>query len=171
MDPLWSETCWSNFKYFIILIVSTVHWLDNEVFDYHWCTVQTCRLLNLISYFKRLMGKLATAQCFQYCQNNHPFFFNVLLTLHLSIFISVINQLDAQNLCFTIWLFHAFHAFRASCANHQEVRTVLYSIWYRHTCRCDDNRCCSKHVEAWNKPIVKQKLCASSWLSTKINYT
>ena len=23
MDPLWSETCWSTFKYFIILIVST----------------------------------------------------------------------------------------------------------------------------------------------------
>jgi len=36
MDPLWSETCWSNFKYLIIiLIVSTyyifVHLLDNEV--------------------------------------------------------------------------------------------------------------------------------------------
>ena len=36
MDPLRSETCWSNFKYFIIiLIVSTnytfVHLLDNKV--------------------------------------------------------------------------------------------------------------------------------------------
>jgi len=28
---------------------------------------------------------------------------------------------------------------------------------------------CSKHVEAWNKLIVKQKFCASSWLITKIN--
>ena len=27
--------------------------------------------------------------------------FDVLLTVHLSIFISVINQLDAQNFCFT----------------------------------------------------------------------
>jgi len=34
-------------------------------------------------------------------------FFDVLLTVHLSIFISVINQLDAQNFCFTISLFHA----------------------------------------------------------------
>ena len=39
MDPLWSETCWNNFKYFIIiLIVSTncifVHLLENKVF---WC--------------------------------------------------------------------------------------------------------------------------------------
>ena len=33
--------------------------------------------------------------------------FDVLLTVHLSIFISVINQLDAQNVCFTISLFHA----------------------------------------------------------------
>ena len=27
---------------------------------------------------------------------------------------------------------------------------------------------CSKHVEAWNKLIVKQKFCASSWLITDI---
>jgi len=26
---------------------------------------------------------------------------------------------------------------------------------------------CSKHVEAWNKLIVKQKLCSSSWLITE----
>jgi len=25
--------------------------------------------------------------------------------------------------------------FRTLCAYHQEVKTVLYSIWYRHTCR------------------------------------
>jgi len=30
---------------------------------------------------------------------------------------------------------------------------------------------CSKHVEAWNKLIVKQNFCASSWLITKINIT
>jgi len=28
---------------------------------------------------------------------------------------------------------------------------------------------CSKHVEARNKLIVKQKFCASSWLITEIN--
>jgi len=27
MDPLWSETCWSTFKYFIILVVSTYYTL------------------------------------------------------------------------------------------------------------------------------------------------
>ena len=37
-------------------------------------------------------------------------FFDVLLTLHLSIFILVINQLDAQS-CFTRSLFHASTCF------------------------------------------------------------
>jgi len=57
-------------------------------------------------------------------------------------FISVINQLDAHNFCFTISLFHA-----SACFEHM----------------------CSKHVEPWNKLIVKQKFCASSWLITEIN--
>jgi len=35
MDPLWSETCWSTFKYFIILILSTyyilcISWIINS---------------------------------------------------------------------------------------------------------------------------------------------
>ena len=33
----------------------------------------------------------------------------------------------------------------------------------------DDGHMCSKHVEAWNKLIVKQKFCASCWLITEIN--
>jgi hypothetical protein len=33
----------------------------------------------------------------------------------------------------------------------------------------DDEHMCSKHVEEWNKLIVKQKFCASSWLITEIN--
>ena len=37
--------------------------------------------------------------------------FDVLLTAHLSIFISVINQLDAQNFCFKISVFHASTCF------------------------------------------------------------
>ena len=68
--------------------------------------------------------------------------FDVFLTVNLSIFISVINQLDAQNFCFAISLFHA-----STCFEHM----------------------CSKHVEARNKLIVKQKFCASSWLITEIN--
>jgi len=37
--------------------------------------------------------------------------FDVLLTVHLSIFISVFNQIGAQNFCFTIGLFHASTCF------------------------------------------------------------
>jgi len=32
----------------------------------------------------------------------------------------------------------------------------------------DDEHMCSKHVVAWNKLIVKQKSCASSWLISEI---
>jgi len=59
--------------------------------------------------------------------------FDVLLTVHLCI-ILVINQFNAQILFynkFTIYLY----MFRALCAHHQEVKTVLYSIWYHHTYR------------------------------------
>ena len=44
-------------------------------------------------------------------------FFDVLLTVHFSIFISVINQLDAQNFCFTISLFHASTCFEHMCSS------------------------------------------------------
>ena len=90
--------------------------------------------------------------------------------MHLSIFISVINQHDAQNFCFKISLFHASTCFEHMCSSSGGQN--------HHTYRCDDTRgcvmqfwppddehMCSKHVEAWNKLIVKQKFCASSWLT------
>jgi len=49
---------------------------------------------------------------------NFKVFFDVLLTVHLSIFISVTNQLDAQNFCFTISLFHA-----STCFEHHVLET------------------------------------------------
>ena len=33
----------------------------------------------------------------------------------------------------------------------------------------DDEHMCSKHVEAWNKNLLWNKFCASSWLNTEIN--
>ena len=44
-------------------------------------------------------------------------FFDVLLTVYLSIFISIINQLDAHNFCFTISLFHVFTCFEHMCSS------------------------------------------------------
>ena len=89
--------------------------------------------------------------------------FDVLLTVHLSI-ILVIIQLDAQNIVYNK-LIKCIYMFRALGAHHQEVKIVLYNIWYHHTCRwpsgaqvesglfsqlvhrtatyrCDDTRCC-----------------------------
>ena len=69
MDPLWSETCWNTFKYFIILIVYIyyifVHWLDNKLFNCHWWMVQTrrtmyCCLIFVVNVSKILQDVLKT---------------------------------------------------------------------------------------------------------------
>jgi len=88
------------------------------------------------------------------------FFFYFFLTVHLSIFISVFNQLDAQNLFHNKFYFMPLHV-SSKCAHHQEVKIALHNPWYHHTYRCDDTRgcvmqfcppddehICSKHVEA-----------------------
>ena len=49
--------------------------------------------------------------------NIKQWFFYFLLTVRLSIFISVINQLDAQNFCFAISLFHASTCFEHMCSS------------------------------------------------------
>ena len=60
--------------------------------------------------------------------------FDVLLTVHLSIFISVFNQLDAQNLFYSKFYFMPLHV-SSTCAHHQEVKIALHSLWYHHSCR------------------------------------
>ena len=61
-------------------------------------------------------------------------FLDVLLTVHLNIFILVINQLDVQNLFYNKFT-SCLYKFRAPCAHRQEVKIVLYSLWYHHTYR------------------------------------
>ena len=56
-------------------------------------------------------------------------------------FSSVINQLMHKFLFYNKFII-CLYMFRALCAHHQEVKIVLYSMWYRHTYRCDDTRCC-----------------------------
>ena len=46
-------------------------------------------------------------------------------------FISVINQIYAQNFCFTVSLFHV----SSTCAYHHEVKIALNSLLYHHTYR------------------------------------
>jgi len=112
------------------------------------------------------------------------------------IFISVINQLDAQNFCFTISLFHASTCFMCSSSGQNCITQPLVSshllvavsstalnlcarqppVGCDDTRGCvmqfwppDDKQMCSKHVEAWKKLIAKQKFCASSWLITEMH--
>ena len=54
--------------------------------------------------------------------------FDVLLTVHLSIFIFVVNELDAQNLFYNKFI-SCLYMFRAPSAHRQEVKIVLYSLW------------------------------------------
>jgi len=42
------------------------------------------------------------------------------------------------------------YMFRTLCAHHQEVKIVLYSIWYHHTCRW--------HTEMHGQQNIKKKL-------------
>ena len=51
-----------------------------------------------------------------------------------SLFILVINQFDAQNLFYSKFI-SCLYMFRAPCAHRQEVKIVLYSLWYHHTYR------------------------------------
>jgi len=46
--------------------------------------------------------------------------------------ILVIDQLNAQILVYNKFIIYLY-MFRALCAHHQEVKIVLYSIWYLHT--------------------------------------
>ena len=58
MDPLWSETCWSTFKYFIILIVSTycvlcISWIIKSLMFSTFFSRKSCGLWsNVESYGK-----------------------------------------------------------------------------------------------------------------------
>ena len=46
--------------------------------------------------------------------------------------ILAINQLNAQNIFYNKFITRLY-MFRALCAHHQEVKIVLYSIWYHYT--------------------------------------
>ena len=63
--------------------------------------------------------------------NTLPIFY-VLLTVRLSIFISLFNQLDAQYLFHNKFYFMPLYV-SSTCAHHQEVKSALHSLWYHQT--------------------------------------
>ena len=66
-------------------------------------------------------------------QNNEYFTWRpVLLTVHISVFISVINQLDAQNFCFTISLFHASTCFEHMCLSSGGQNCITQTLVSSH---------------------------------------
>ena len=78
----------------------------------------------------------------------------------------------------SLWYYH--HTYRWPSRTQVE-RGLSQPVHETATYKCDDTRgcvmqfwppddehMCSKHVEAWNKLIVKQKFCASSWLIVEI---
>jgi len=113
--------------------------------------------------------------------------------LTLFFFISVFNQLDAQNLFHNKFLFHDTTCFEHMCSSSGGQNCITQPLVSSHsvcdhlvhetaTYRCDDTRGCVYNFDllmmstcARNmysheiKLIVKQKFCASSWLSTEIN--
>jgi len=56
---------------------------------------------------------------------------------------SVIHQLDAQNFCFTVTLFHASTCFEHMCSSSGGQNCITQPLLSSHMC--------SKHVEAWTK--------------------
>ena len=87
MDPLWSETCWSTFNYFITLIISMnyifVHLLDNKFLNCHWCTVKTWKsnarfegssLSELLAHiFCSEFVSITKSHCFEFWKNYSEF--------------------------------------------------------------------------------------------------
>jgi len=55
---------------------------------------------------------------------NSNIYFEVLLTVYLSIFVLVINQLDTQNLFYNKFI-SCLYMFPAPCAHRQEVKNCI----------------------------------------------
>jgi len=109
MFPNWQN--WSNpLKHKIHLIIT-----QKNLFILH--RKHTSTLSYKISWLKRFWDALPLPV--KIMRNTKNKFFDVLLTAHLSIFISVINQLDAQNFCFTISLFHASTSIEHTCSSSE----------------------------------------------------
>ena len=62
-----------------------------------------------------------------------------LISNNIPLFISVFNQLYAQNLFQAKFHFMPLHV-SSTYAHHQEIKIALHSLWYHHTYMCDGTK-------------------------------
>jgi len=78
---------------------------------------------------------LRTSEVVSFCmfKNSVIFWknFDVLLTVHFSIILAT-DQLN-EKILFFLSILYSSTCFEHCCAHYQKVKTVLHSIWYRHT--------------------------------------
>jgi len=98
-------------------------------------------------------SKITKIQFYLWANSSKIYVWIFRLWLHIN-FTTICSYL--QN-CILVILGH--HLFR-----FDDTRGCVMQFWPP-----DDEHMCSKRVEAWNKLILKQKFCASSWLITEIN--
>ena len=73
-----------------------------------------------------------TATCFQPMFRYSTLFQSAVQTLESDFFISVINQLDAQNICFTVSLFHASTCFEQMCSSSGGQNSITQPLVSSH---------------------------------------
>jgi len=105
--------CWNNYGYKLTLTISNTDCFSTV-------TMATKTRLNVTSYLHCLFCYALYSLSFLLedlkCINVYTCF-DVLLTVHLSIFISVFNQLDAHNLFHNKFYFMPLHASRTCVRN------------------------------------------------------
>jgi len=107
----------TSFKVFF----RTLH-ISYRVWSYLPCTVWICEC-----WFSSRVQFICSKYVSQPPKPCSLIFFDVLLTVHLSIFISVFNQLDVQKLFYNKFYFMPLHVSSTS-AHHQEVKIALHSL-------------------------------------------
>ena len=136
----WRIFWFSSFSFFSVL---------NNLHYWPWCV----HIADTISIVKTTDITIHGVKqfFFYFCCIKHYIFWY--FADHASQYIYLnINQLDALN--FIMSLFHASTCFEHKC---DDTRDCIVQFWPP-----DDEHLCSKHVEAWNKLIIK--FSASSWL-------
>jgi len=93
-----------------------------------WLTTNTYK-----TYRLKILGALSQLSDKTHKKTENTFS-DVLLTVHLSVFILIFNQLDAQNLFHSKFYFMPLQV-SSTCAHHQEVKITLHSLWYHQTYR------------------------------------